>query len=381
MSRARSTAIAALRSAAPVLAVLFALAVSSLVLLLIGESPVGTFAAMLRYASRLDSIVSILNRAIPLFLAGLAVAAGFRMGLFNIGVEGQYRISALVAAYLGAIVTLPTGVHLVFVALVGAVVGGLWAGVAALLKVYRGVHEVISTIMLNFIATGLAAYLLAEHFREPAVPGDLQIKTAALPASAMMPSLNWLLEGLGLELRRGTHLQGFLLVAVLIGAAFWFLVARTRFGYDLRASGTNPLAAQASGVDQGRMILKVMFLSGALAGLVGVSQLVGFFGRYTIDFPVGLGFAGIAVALLGRNTAVGTALAALLFGFLDRSAQILDLEDVPKEITTIVQGVIILAVVIAGEIARRAARTQEAVAVSQEVAGEPEAAAAGGGRA
>src|SRR5688500_15114945 len=268
---------------------------------------------MLRYASRSDSIVSILNRAIPLFLAGLAVAAGFRMALFNIGVEGQYRISALVAAYVGAAVTLPTGIHLVFVALIGSVVGGLWALIAGALKVYRGVHEVISTIMLNFIATGLSAYLLAEHFREPAVPGDLQIKTEELPASALMPTLNWLLDALGLEVRRGTHLQGFLVVAVLIGVAFWFLLTRTRFGYDLRASGLNPLAAQASGVDQGRMILKVMFVSGALAGLVGVSQLVGFFHRYTIDFPVGLGFAGIAVALLGRNTPVGVALAALLF--------------------------------------------------------------------
>lgn len=375
MTRTRQLATSAIRTLAPVLAVLFALAVSGLVLLLIGESPVGTFAAMLRYSSRLDSIVSILNRAIPLFLAGLAVAAGFRMGLFNIGVEGQYRISALVAAYTGAVVTLPTGVHLVFVALVGAVVGGLWALIAGALKVYRGVHEVISTIMLNFIATGLAAYLLAEHFREPAVPGDLQIKTAELPPSALMPTLNWLLEALGLEVRRGTHLQGFLLVAILVGLAFWFLLARTRFGYDLRASGVNPTAAQASGVDQGRMVLKVMFLSGALAGLVGVSQLVGFFHRYTIDFPVGLGFAGIAVALLGRNKAVGVALAALLFAFLDRSAQILDLEDVPKEITTIVQGVIILAVVIAGEIARRAARTQEAVAVAEET-GEPAASGA-----
>ena len=371
MSRARQILITAVRTAAPVLAVLFALAVSSLVLLLIGESPAGTFASMLRYASRSDSIVSIVNRAIPLFLAGLAVAAGFRMGLFNIGVEGQYRISALVAAYLGAAISLPTGIHLVFVAFVGALVGGLWAGMAGALRVYRGVHEVISTIMLNFIATGLSAYLLAEHFREPAVPGDLQIKTEELPASALMPSLNWVLELFGVEVRRGTHLQGFLLIAVLVGVAFWFLLSRTRFGYDLRASGLNPLAAQASGVDQGRMVMKVMLLSGALSGLVGVSQLVGFFHRYTIDFPVGLGFAGIAVALLGRNTPLGVALAALLFGFLDRSAQILDLEDVPKEITVIVQGVIILAVVIAGEIARRAARTQEAVAVSEEIAGTP----------
>jgi len=227
--------------------------------------------------------------------------------------------------------------------------------------------------MLNFVATGLAAYLLAEHFREPASPGDLQIKTVELPASALMPSLNRLLEFFGFELRRGSNLQGFLLVAVAVGLIAWFVLTRTRFGYDLRLSGLNPEAAQASGVDQGRMVIKAMLISGALAGLVGASQLLGFFHRYTIDFPVGLGFAGIAVALLGRNHPLGIALAALLFGFLDRSAQILDLEDVPKEITTIVQGVVILAVVIAAEIARRVARTQEAVAVSEELGGEASA--------
>jgi ABC-type uncharacterized transport system permease subunit len=359
---------AAVRLLAPVLAVLFALAVSALVLTLIGESPTATFAAMLRYSARLDSVVSILNRAIPLFLSGLAVAIGFRMGLFNIGVEGQYRLAALVAAWLGALVVLPTGLHLLFVIVVAMAVGALWAGLAGALKVWRGVHEVISTIMLNFVATGLAAYLLAEHFREAAAAGDLQIKTPELPASALMPTLNWLLRALGLELRRGSNLQGFVLVCALVGVLFWLLLNRTRFGFDLRASGVNPEAARASGVDQARMVLTTMLLSGAFAGLVGASQLVGFFHRYTIDFPLGLGFAGIAVALLGRNNPLGIALAALLFGFLDRSAQILDLEDVPKEITTIVQGVIILAVVIAGQIAWRVARRQQAVAVSEEAA-------------
>jgi ABC-type uncharacterized transport system permease subunit len=365
--RLRALLPALVRVLAPVLAVVLALAVSALALMAIGESPVATFGAMLRYAARLDSLVSILNRAIPLFLSGLAVAIGFRTGLFNIGVEGQYRLAALVAAWAGAMVVLPAGVHLVFVIAVAMLVGALWAGLAGLLKVWRGVHEVISTIMLNFVATGLAAYLLAEHFREPAVAGDLQIKTAELPASALMPTLNWVLRALGLEMRRGSHLQGFLLVCVLAGLVFWLLLSRTRFGFDLRASGLNPEAARASGVHQGRMIVSTMLLSGAFAGLVGASQLVGFFHRYTIDFPLGLGFAGIAVALLGRNNPAGIALAALLFGFLDRSAQILDLEDVPKEITTIIQGVIILAVVIAGQIAWQVARRRQAVAVSEQV--------------
>jgi ABC-type uncharacterized transport system permease subunit len=364
---ARRFVFPALRLLAPVLAVAFSVGVSALVLTLIGESPLATFAAMLRYAARLDSIVSILNRAIPLYLSALAVAIGFKMGLFNIGVEGQYRMAALFTAYAGALVVLPPVLHVLLLVVVAMVVGGAWAGIAGVLKVTRGVHEVISTIMLNVIATGLTAYLLAERFREPAAPGDLQIKTAELPGSAWFPSLNWVLEGAGLTVRPGTSLQGFIVVAALVGVAFWLLVWRTRFGYDLRASGANPLAAEASGVDQGRMVLRTMFLSGAIAGLVGVSQLVGFFHRYTIDFPVGLGFVGIAVALLGRNHPLGIAVAALLFGFLSRSSQILDLEGVPKEIVTIVEGVIILSVVIAAEIARRLSRRQEAAMVGEQL--------------
>jgi simple sugar transport system permease protein len=170
-------------------------------------------------------------------------------------------------------------------------------------------------------------------------------------------------ESLGLETRQ--DLFGFVIVAILVGVLFYLIVWRTRFGYDLRASGTNPDAARVSGVDPNAMVIRTMLLSGAIAGLVGMSDLLGFFHQYTLDFPVGLGFTGIAVALVGRNHPVGIALAALLFGFIERSAQILDLEEIPKEIITIMQGVIILSVVIAYEVVRRLIQAQEVRAAAE----------------
>jgi general nucleoside transport system permease protein len=359
---------------APTVAVGFALLLSGGVLLLIGESPVTAFGAMFRFAARVDSAISIVNRAVPLYLSALAVGLGFKMGLFNIGVEGQYRLAALVAAWVGGTVTgLPAPLHVALIIVTAMAVGAGWAGIAGVLKVTRGVHEVISTIMLNFIGTGLGAYLLAAYFREPPEPGDLVIKTPDIPASGQMPSLNPILEALGVEVPGGSDLQGFLILAVLAGVIFYLLIWRTRFGYDLRASGISATAAAASGVNPKRMILATMVLSGATAGLVGMPMLLGFFHRYTIDFPIMLGFTGIAVALLGRNHPVGVALAALLFGFLDRSSQILDFEAIPKEIVTIVQGVIILSVVVAYEVTHRIVQRRQAEEVAAELEEAPEA--------
>ena len=202
------------------------------------------------------------------------------------------------------------------------------------------------------------------------------IKTKEIPSSGLIPSLNPLLRAVGIHPPSGSDLYGFLPLAIVFGIGYYVLVWRTRFGYDLRASGYNPDAARVSGVDPRAMILKVMLLSGATAGLVGLPDLFGLYHRYTIDFVVGLGFTGIAVALVGRNHPVGIALAAFLFGFLDRSAAILDLEGIPKEITIIMRGVIILCVVIAYEVVRRFVQAQEvkaAAARTREPSDQPEA--------
>jgi len=349
---------------APIGALAFSFVVASVALLLVGVNPLTAFAEMGKFAWSEASLVSIANRTVPLFLSGLAVAIGFKMGLFNIGVEGQYLLAAVFAAYLGALVRLPPVLHVLFIILVAMIVGALWSGIAGVLKVKRGVHEVISTIMLNVIAVGLVAWLLANFFRK-VDPGDLNIKTAKLPESAWFPSLNPLLNAIGIKPPPGPTMQGFLLVAIVVGIIYYLLVWRSRYGFELRSSGINPDAARMSGVNPDRMVVQTMLISGALAGLVGISPLLGFFHRYTQDFSTGLGFTGIAVALLGRNHPVGIGLGAFLFALMDRSALILDLRGIPREIVTIIQGVVVLAVVVAYEIVTRMTQRQEVAAAAE----------------
>jgi ABC-type uncharacterized transport system permease subunit len=342
--------------AGPALAIVFSLVVGAVLLMLVKESPVDAYSAIWREGRKAPVLFGSLNRAVPLYLSAMAVAVGFRMALFNIGVEGQYRIAALLAASIGAAVSLPMPLHIALVIVVAAVAGAVWAGIAGVLKVTRGVSEVISTIMLNFIAFGLAAYLFRVYFRDKALTTTTQTKE--LPTSARIPPLDNLFEAVGLDVPRGIDVFGFLSVAVALGVVFYVVVWRTRFGFDLRASGLNPFAARASGVDANAMVIKTMLISGGLAGLVALPEIMGSSFKYDLTLTSGLGFTGIAVALLGRNHPIGMALAALLFGYLDRSSQILQFEQIPKEIVTIIQGVIVLSVVVAYEVVRRIAETQ-----------------------
>ncbi|HEX4906845.1 MAG TPA: ABC transporter permease [Acidimicrobiales bacterium] len=367
MNRARLRRIG-LSLLAPVAAFIFAVGISSLALWASGNDPWTAWSEMLGYANDTKRVISIVNRAVPLYLSALAVGFAFKMNLFNIGVEGQYQLAAVLAASAGAAVDLPAPLHVLFILIIAMGVGAGWAGIAGVLKAYRGVHEVISTIMLNAIVTsGLLAYLLSSYLRDESETSI--IKTPPIPESGLMPSLNSWLDRLGVDVSPGSDLQGFVLVAMLIGLAFYVVVWRTRFGYDLRASGVNPWAAQASGVSPKGMILRTMLVSGALAGLVGMPQLLGFFGRYHQDFPTGLGFGGIAVALLGRNNPIGMAIGALLFGFLSASAQILDLNDIPKEIIDIMQATILLSVVVSYEVVRRMVAASEIRAAAEATEG------------
>jgi ABC-type uncharacterized transport system permease subunit len=270
---------------------------------------------------------------------------------------------------VGGSFSLPKPLHITIIVLVAMLVGAMWAGIAAALKVTRGVSEVISTIMLNAIATSLIAFMLGKVAVD--VAGSNNIGTDPIDETGAFPGIPLIPDS---EL----DVYGFILVAIAAGIAYSVVLGRTRFGFDLRATGRSEPAAVASGVSVKRMVLVSMLLSGAVAGLVGMPQLLGGDSRtYSLDFPAGLGFTGIAIALLGRNNAVGMAFSALLFSFLDASSIILDINDISKEIVLIMQGTIVLSVVIAYELVRRYSIVAEQRRVSRALAAQRETEAEG----
>jgi simple sugar transport system permease protein len=334
--------------AAPVAALVFALLVCSVILVGTGHPPVDVIDQMAKSAQRPRTAANSINSATTYYLSAVAVAIGFKMRLFNIGVDGQYRLAAMMAAALAGasfMEVLPSFLRILLTIVAAMLVGAFWAGIAGFLKVTRGVSEVISTIMLNAIATAVVAFLLNPQRLAVSVAGSNNIGTAPITAGGQVPGFDY--PG------SSSKIFGLILLAVLVGFLYWFMLNRTRFGFDLKATGMSETAAVASGVDVKKMVVASMLISGAAAGLVGMPQLLGDSYSYALDFPAGLGFTGIAIALLGRNHPLGMAFAALLWGVLDQTSNVLDISGVPKEIVVIMQGVIVLSVVIAYELARR----------------------------
>lgn len=332
--------------AAPLGALVFAALVCSVILLIAGHSPGVVVDSMSASLDRPRTTVIALNNATNYYLAAVAVAIGFRMNLFNIGVDGQYRLAAMLAASLAGtsfMDDLPSFLRVALTLIAAMAVGAVWAGIAGLLKVTRGVSEVISTIMLNAIATAVVAYLLNPS-RLAVLTGN-DIHTKEITSGGQVPGIPYGSSS--------TTIHGLIFVAALVGVLYWFVLSRTRFGFDLKATGLSESAAVASGVSVKKMVFMSMLLSGAVAGLVGMPELLGGAHSYSLNFPPGIGFIGIAVALLGRNHPVGMAFAALLWGYLDASSNGLDVAGVPKEIVLIMQGVIVLSVVVAYELVRR----------------------------
>jgi simple sugar transport system permease protein len=349
----------AVTSASSIFAVLFALAVCAVILLITGKNPLTAYSTLFGAVTETRVLQDAVQRAIPLFISAAAVAIGFKMNLFNIGVEGQMRVSLLSTAVVGGLVTLPAPLHVLFCLLVAMATGAAWAGIAAYLKVKRGVNEVIATIMLNFIALALVAWLLDDYFRDTSNSQGVLIKTEELPRSAWIPDI---VDG---------RVSGVLVIAAVVLFAMWVLVWKTKFGFRLRASGANPGAARATGVNPNRMIALSLFISGALAGLVGMRHLLGEDHAYENNQAEQSGFNGISVALLGRNHPLGIVFSGLLFGFLSAASGKLQLKEIPKEIVTIMQGIIVLAVVIInGAVARwDEQRIQRKAALALERAG------------
>lgn len=344
--------------AASLLGVSIALGISAFILAVTGKNPVDAFTTIVETAGNTDKLVEMLDRATPLIFSATAVAIGFKMNLFNIGVEGQYLFAALISAQAGSSVNLPAPIHVLFILIVAVCAGAAWASIAAVLKAYKNIHEVISTIMLNFIGLAVIQWLFESFFREE-IEGNLNVKTKLLPNSGRMPTI---IDG---------RLSTVFFLALLVIVGYYVLVYRSRFGFRLRASGENPDAARTVGISARSMVMLSMIISGGVAGLVAMKSLLSEAYAYGPNAtPIQLGFAGITVALLGRNHPVGILLAAMLFGFLDSASATLQLAGVPSSIVRVMQAIIVLCVVILNEAAIRRLNVRTAEQAQAQLAPE-----------
>ena len=349
----------------PLATALIAFFIGGLVVALTGSNPFTVYKAifegsglnwLLPWISSEDRTLAALNLqqtlilTTPLILTGMAVAYAFRAGLFNIGGQGQYFAGLFVGVWVGSSFDgLPGWLHILVVLVVGTLAGALWGGIAGFLKATTGANEVISTIMLNYVALwvgvwafGLGGPLHSDSPSDESVPiSDAVLGDARLPVFWGDPELQGLHAGLFIAL-----------VALIV---FWVLLNRSVAGYEARAVGFNPDAAEYGGINAGRTYVKVMLVCGAFAGLAGVIDILGWqFAVATNDIQnagvVGAGFIGIAVALLGRNTTSGVLFSALLFGALINGTSVRNLDpavfppELATNLTLIIQGLIVLLV-------------------------------------
>lgn len=330
-----------------------ALTIGALLIVAYGERPTAVYGAILRFSvGDLDGFGYVLAIATPLIFSALAVAVCFKAGMFNIGVEGQYLVAMVTAAWAAVSLDfLPGPLHVVVI-LIAAMFGGMvWAGVPGLLKVKTGAHEVVTTIMMNGIAISLLAWAIRSPLRFSAGPEgqNVDVRTDNFPKGALVGDL-----GSVFGITPGAHLSWLLFLAIAAATVIWFVLRRTRLGYEARAVGSAQGSARASGIAIGSTQLRLFLISGALAGLVGMQQILANTGYLGSNYVAQLGFTGIAVAFLGQNNPIGIIFAAVLWGVLSRGEVALQIEtEVPREFIIILQGILIMSVVITYQVAKR----------------------------
>ena len=343
----------------PLVSVICGFAVGAIAIVAAGADPLMAYSALFAGAfTNHNALAETLVSTTPYVLLGLAVAIGFRAGLFNIGAEGQFYIGSLSGVFVAySIRGLPGIVEVPLAMIAGMLGGALWASIAGALKARFGAHEVITTIMLTYVSFLVASYLVD-------TPGLMLARNVSTPrtpdidAGAVLPNL---IPGSRLHL-------GFVL-ALLAVPIVWFLIERTTIGFRLRAVGFNQNAARAAGMSVGRTIVLTMALSGALAGAAGIVQILGVNFHMTDTVAAGYGFDAIAVALLARSNPWGVLPAALLFGALHNGASFMQLEtQVSADLISIVQASVIIFVAapaIVGWLFRLRRAPTETVAITQ----------------
>ncbi len=327
----------------PAINLMMALIASGLVVLVVGESPLEAVRWLLIGAFGYEEALGYtLYYTTNFIFTGLAVAVAFHAGLFNIGGEGQAYVGGLgvglamlaLDSVLPAFLLIPIGIA------AAGLFGAGWALIPAWLQAYRGSHIVITTIMFNFIAAALMVYLLVNVL---IMPGQMSPETRPFAEAALLPKMHDVLALVGIETAR-SPLNLSLVLALVACVGVWVFLWRTPWGYELRTAGQNPNAARYAGIRTRRLIVTTMCISGMLAGLVAVNEIMGVQHRVILNFTAGTGFAGIAVALMGRNHPIGIVLASFLFGVLQQGGAELafELPKISRELTFGIQGLVIL---------------------------------------
>lgn len=319
-----------------------AFAVSSLVIMMIGEDPINAFAVMIKGAfGSFEGLGYTLYYSTNLIFTGLAVAIALHCGLFNIGGEGQAYIGGLGIGLVCLMFDgLPWPVVFLLTMITGALFGAAWGFLPGYLQAKRGSHIVITTIMFNFIASSLMVYLLVNVLMNP---GQMSPETRSFAPESMLPKIHEILSVFGITVSPSPLNLSFLW-ALICCVLVWFFIWRTKWGYAMRAVGKNPRAAEYAGISSSKYIVLAMVLSGAIAGFVGLNELTGVQHRLILNFQAGYGFTGIAVALMARNHPFSIIFSALLFGSLYQGGAELSFEvqRVTPEIVVVIQGLIIL---------------------------------------